>query len=405
MIIGAFLDAGVPISELENELAKLNLQQEYNLITKRVKKQGIDALYFDVEQAAAHEHHEHHGHDNHSHNSHHHNHSYYHHEHHNRNYQDIHTLISNSSLSTNVKNLSLKILQRLGEAEAKVHQCSLTDVHFHEVGAIDTIIDIVGASFCINYLGIEKIYSSPLHTGSGMVKCTHGQMPIPAPATAELLKGASFYSTEIRGELLTPTGAAIITSLTQDYGPQPNMKVESIAYGAGLWDLEIPNVLRLFIGQTSEISCSTDTVTIIETTIDDMNPELYGHIMDKLFEAGAVDVFLTPVYMKKNRPGVLLTITSSLPEQQNLLDIIFKESSTLGVRIRQDKKYMLARESHAIETPYGIVRMKLGFLGEKIYNMAPEYEDCRTLAEKYNLPLKQIYQEAIKLAKVKFDNK
>lgn len=412
MIIGAFLDAGVPFSELEKELAKLNLQHEYTLIAKRIKKQGIDALYFDVEQTShQHGHHFHHDHvhDAHEHNHHEHHHhrdeSSHDHEQQYRNYQDIHDLITKSPLASNVKDLSLKILKRLGEAEAKVHQCSLNDVHFHEVGAIDTIVDIVGASFCISYLGIEKIYSSSLHTGSGMVKCAHGQMPIPAPATAELLKGASFYSTGIQGELLTPTGAAIITTLAQDYCSPPNMQVDCVAYGAGLWDLEIPNVLRLFIGQTSELPCRTDTVTIIETTIDDMNPELYGHIMDKLFEAGAIDVFLTPVYMKKNRPGILLTITSSLPDHQSLLEIIFKESSTLGIRIRQDKKYMLARESRTIETPYGNVRMKLGFYEEKIYNMAPEYEDCRTLAEKNKLPLKQIYQEALKLAKDKFDYK
>jgi uncharacterized protein (TIGR00299 family) protein len=305
-------------------------------------------------------------------------------------------------LSQKVKELSLKILTRLGEAEAKVHQCNLEDVHFHEVGAVDTIVDIVGASFCVDYLGIEKVYSSPIHTGSGMVNCAHGRMPIPAPATAELLKGASFYSTDIQGELLTPTGAAIITSLTQEFGPQPTLEVEIISYGAGSWDLEIPNVLRLFIGHTSEVTFDTDASTVIETTIDDMNPELYGYIMDKLFQAGAMEVFLTPVYMKKNRPGTLLTVISTLPDQQPLLDIIINESSTLGVRMHQEKRYKLKRESHTLLTPYGSVRIKLGSHGNQIKNIAPEYEDCRQLAEKSGLPIKQVYQEALSLAMQEF---
>lgn len=395
MIIGAFLDAGVPLDELQQELAKLKLEHEYGLIAKRVKKQGLDALYFDVEQRS-HEHGHKHGHP--GENGHHHEGRY-------RNYSDICDLLAESPLNDKVKTMSLKILRRLGEAEAKVHQCKLEDVHFHEVGAIDTIIDIVGASFCINYLGIENICSSPLHTGRGFVKCAHGQMPIPAPATAELLKGASFYSTEISGELLTPTGAAIITSLTQDFIVQPNMKLESIGYGAGLWDLEIPNVLRLFIGEVSDAPFDQDTITVIETTIDDMNPELYGNLTDKLFRAGALDVFLTPVYMKKGRPGILLTVISPKPEQRSLLETIFTESSTLGVRFRQDNRYKLKRESLLLETPLGPVHIKAGYFENKICNIAPEYEDCRRLAEKHNLPVKQIYQEALSLALEKFKNR
>ncbi|PKM90893.1 MAG: TIGR00299 family protein [Firmicutes bacterium HGW-Firmicutes-12] len=402
MIIGAFLDAGVPLEELEKELAKLGLQNEYSLISKRVKKLGIDALYFDVDVHTDHSHNHPNEHtDNLSHthtNSHTNSHTHSHH----RNYSDIYTLIMNSPLAQKVKDLSLQILKRLGEAEAKVHQCKLEDVHFHEVGAVDTIVDIVGASFCLHYLGIEKVYSSPLHTGSGMVNCAHGRMPIPAPATAELLKGASFYSTSVQGELLTPTGAAIITSLTQEFGPQPTLEVEIVAYGAGSWDLEIPNVLRLFIGHTSTVSFDTDTSTVIETTIDDMNPELYGYIMDRLFEVGALEVFLTPIYMKKNRPGTLLTVISTLSDQQPLLDVILKESSTLGVRLRQEKRYKLKRESHTLQTPHGSVRIKLGSHENQINNIAPEYEDCRQIAKKSGLPLKQVYQEALSLALQEF---
>lgn len=235
-----------------------------------------------------------------------------------------------------------------------------------------------------------------------MVKCAHGLMPIPAPATAELLKGAAFYSSNVKGELLTPTGAAIITSLTQEFGPQPTLEIATVSYGAGSWDLEIPNVLRLFIGELSNTSLDEDMSTVIETTIDDMNPELYGHIMDKLFQAGAMEVFLTPVYMKKNRPGTLLTVVSTLPDPHVLLKIIFQETSTLGVRLRQEKRYKLKRETHSLETPFGTVRIKMGRHGDKITNIAPEYEDCRLLAEKNGTPLKEIYQKALSIAIQRF---
>lgn len=375
MVIGAFLDAGVPLFELEKELAKLQLTEEYDLLTENVQKQGIRACYFDVRLTGAPCHH--------------------------RTYPEIFSLIVQSPLLPKVKELALKILERLGRAEARVHGCSLEEVHFHEVGAVDTIVDLVGAAFCLHYLNIEQVYSSFLHTGSGMIDCAHGRLPIPAPATAELLQGAAFYSTDIQGELLTPTGAAIITTLAREYGPLPALKNQTISYGAGTWDLKIPNVLRLFIGNSPDRGVE-ETATIIETTIDDMNPELYGHLMDSLFKAGAADVYFTPVFMKKNRPGILVTVTSTLPDQKPLLDILFTESTTLGVRLSPHTRHKLDRETRTLDLPYGSVRIKLGLWAGSIKNMAPEYEDCRLLAEKTGKPLKQVYQEALALARQHF---
>ncbi|MBZ4654298.1 MAG: hypothetical protein JG781_1639 [Peptococcaceae bacterium] len=379
MVIGAFLDAGVPFEVLRHELQKLPLDHEYELVYQRVQKSGITATYFDVKLTHHHHHESHHGHHSH------------------RNLQDITHIIQNSTLSPEVKSLALKIFQRLGEAEAKVHNCSLEEIHFHEVGAVDAIIDIVGAAFCFHFLGAPNVYASPLHVGSGMVKCAHGLMPVPAPATAELLKGIPFYSGEIKGELVTPTGAAIISTLTRQYGSIPPMKTESIAYGAGTWDLSIPNVLRLFVGELAENTREEDTSTIIEATIDDMNPQFYNYLMEKLFAAGAVDVFLTPIYMKKNRPGTLLSVTSNLPDHQPLLDIIFTESTTIGVRMHPVTRRKLTRSLHVLDTKYGPVQIKTAGTGDNILNIAPEFEDCRTIARETGIPLKEIYQEAMTL--------
>ncbi|MFZ5752671.1 MAG: nickel pincer cofactor biosynthesis protein LarC [Bacillota bacterium] len=379
MVIGAFLDAGIPLECLARELQKLPLHNEYELVYQRVKKLGISAAYFDVK--LPHHHHQEHQHGHHQH----------------RNLQDITEIIENSTLSPKVKGMSLEIFQRLGEAEAKVHNCALHEVHFHEVGAVDAIIDIVGTAFCFHYLGAPRVYASHLHVGNGMVKCSHGLMPVPAPATAELLKGIPFYSGEIKGELVTPTGAAIISTLAREFGPLPPLKTESIAYGAGTWDLPIPNVLRLFVGELVDKAEEEDASTIIETTIDDMNPEFYNYLMEKLFAAGAADVFLTPVYMKKNRPGTLLSVTSNLADHQPLLDIIFTESTTIGVRMYQVTRRKLVRSSHVLETKYGPVRIKAAKTGGKIVNIAPEFEDCRTIARETGIPLKEIYQEAMTL--------
>lgn len=388
MVIGAFLDAGVPLEKLVQELKKIPMDDEYEFITERVSKLGIGAYHFDVKLPHHHNHHSDQQHHQHGHN---------HGHHHHRNFKDIALLLEQSSLSSSVKDLALHTFKRLGLAEAKVHQCSLEDVHFHEVGAVDTIIDIVGAAFCLDYLGIEKVISSPLHVGSGMVNCAHGLMPIPAPATAELLKGAAFYSSDIRGELVTPTGAAIITTLAQEFVPLPPLQMDTVAYGAGTMDLEIPNILRLFIGDLKKNSYDTDKSTVIETNIDDMNPEICTHLMEKLFKAGAVDVFFTPIYMKKNRPGMLISVISNLPDPQPLIDIVLTETSTLGVRTYQAKRYKLKKAMETLDTIYGPVRIKSGYAGSERKNIAPEFEDCRVIAEKTGKPLKNIYQEIINI--------
>lgn len=383
MIVGAFLSAGMPLDYLKAALSRLPIQDEYELISEPVKKLGIGAQYFNVRLQHHHhggEHHKEHHHEVHAHASH-------------RHLKDIVDLIGQSSLAPCVIDLSLKIFRRLAEAEAKVHCCASEEVHFHEVGAVDAIIDIVGAALGYHYLGIQKVYCSPLHAGSGMVSCGHGLMPIPAPATAELLKGVPFYSTEIRGELVTPTGAAIITTFVSEFGPLPVMNPETIGYGAGTLDLSIPNVVRLYVGSEMD-SLEKKTATMIEATIDDMNPEFYPYLIEKLLQAGAADVFLVPVHMKKNRPGILISITSTLSNHQPLFDVIFSESTTIGVRMHPVEGYKLQKSFITIDTRFGEVHVKLGKSGEAVLNIAPEFEDCRLLAEKTGAPLKEIYQEA-----------
>lgn len=369
MIIGAFLSAGVPFDYLKRELSKLPIDNEYELVTKSVTKQGIGACFFDVTLCANH-------------------------SPHSRHLHDIQELIEQSTLDGEVKKLSLKIFQRLGLAEATVHGCSLNEVHFHEVGGVDAIIDIVGAAICYHYLNIDQVFASPLHVGCGMVKCAHGMMPVPAPATALLLKGVPIYSTEVKGELVTPTGAAILTSLTDKFGSLPLLAPDIIGYGAGTWDLPIPNLVRLYLGQETGSVLKKEQATILEATIDDMNPEFYPFLMDKLFQAGAADVFLTPIQMKKNRPGILVTITSPLVNHQPILDVLFAESTTLGIRTHPVERYMLTRTFHTVETRLGAVRVKAGENSAGILNITPEYEDCRLLAEKTGIPLKDIYLEA-----------
>lgn len=381
MVIGAFLDAGMPLEVLKEALNKLHFDDDYELILKRVNKLGISASYFNVHLPHHHEH-------NHDHKGH-----YHHHEH--RNLHDITKIIDNSTLDEPVKKLSLKIFNRLGQAEAKVHNCSVEEIHFHEVGAVDAIIDIVGSALGINYFGINKVYSSPLHVGKGMVKCAHGLMPIPAPATAELLRNAKIYSADVEKELATPTGAAIITTLTDEFLPLPAFTPETISYGAGTWDLPIPNVLRLFLGKCEHKAWERDTATIIETTIDDMNPEFYGYVMDKLFRAGAADVYMTPIYMKKNRPGILLTVVCTTTDYKPLLDIIFSQTTTLGVRIQYAERQKLLRAVEKIETPYGPISLKIGKEGDVIKNIAPEWEECRKIAQESGIPVKKIFMSAL----------
>lgn len=380
MILGSFVAAGMDLEEFEEVLKTLPISG-YKIILKDVVKKGISAKYLDVELLDEDQPHRH--------------------------LQCIEKIINEGNLPQGVKDLALKIFTNLAQAEAKVHGTTIEKVHFHEVGAVDAIIDIVGASWGVHKLGITKVYSSPLNVGQGTVKCAHGLMPIPAPATAELLKDAVTYSNEIKGELVTPTGAAIITTLTHHFGPQPQLKVKKTVYGAGTWDLPIPNVLRLTLGEEikedRDINYESDEAMVIEANIDDMNPEFYDYLMEKLFDAGAVDVYLTPVQMKKNRPGTLLTVNSNLKDHQPLIEIILKETTTLGLRMYPVNRIKMTREYQEVVTPWGCVKIKVAKFNNKIYNIKPEYADCKALAEKNGVPLKEVWQEAFRVFQSKKD--
>jgi uncharacterized protein (TIGR00299 family) protein len=378
MFIGALLDCGLNFEFLKAELGKLNVEG-YELGLARVDRSGISAAKFDV-----HVHTDHHGHEHHHH-GHHHNHSHHH-------LSEIKRIISSSNLSDRVKERARTIFQRIGEAEAKIHDIPIEKVHFHEVGAIDSIVDIVGASVALDALQIERIISSPLHVGSGTFTCAHGTYPVPGPATTELLKGVPIYSKEIEGELMTPTGAAIISTLAESYGSMPMMRVERIGYGAGTRDYpKFPNVLRAIIGEIEEDADQTPaTVTVIEANIDDLNAQVFGHLMEKLLAAGALDIFYTPVQMKKNRPGVLLTLLCQPEDRERMCEIVFRETTTLGVRYRNEKREVLKREFTTVETEYGQIRIKVSRSRDgRVMNFSPEFEDCRAAAEKHRVGLRE----------------
>jgi len=368
MILGSFVAAGLDLDEFKTVLATLPISG-YEIMVQDVVKKGISAKHLDVKLTEQQPH---------------------------RHLWHVEKIIKDGQLPIGVRDLALKIFNKLAETEAKVHGTSIEKVHFHEVGAVDAVVDIVGAAWGIYKMGIKKVYSSPLNVGQGTVKCAHGLMPIPAPATAELLKGAVTYSNEVKGELVTPTGAAIIICLTSHFGSQPLMKIQQTAYGAGTWDLPIPNVLRLTLGEEvqKDIPSENEKAMVIETNIDDMNPEFYEYLMEKLFDAGAVDVYFTPVHMKKNRLGALISVTSNLKDHSPIIDIILKESTTLGLRMYPVDRVKLAKEYQEVMTPWGKVRIKLGKFDNKIYNIKPEYQDCKALALQHGIPLKEVWQKA-----------
>jgi pyridinium-3,5-bisthiocarboxylic acid mononucleotide nickel chelatase len=366
MILGALLDAGLDASELLEGLDRLNLQ-DFEIGIKKTRKAGISVTRCDVACLGSQ---------------------------HARHYEDIVQVIRESDLSDHVRENSLRIFLGLAQAEAKVHGISVDQVHFHEIGAIDTIIDVVGAVVALSKLGIQRVYCSPINTGSGTVRCEHGVLPVPAPAVAELMKGKPTYSSGIMAELLTPTGAAILATLGHDFGPLPEMKIEAVGYGAGKADLPIPNMLRVMIGDapTIETDHLTDQVAVIETAVDDMNPQIYGHLFEKLFETGALDVFLTPVQMKKNRPAVLLTVICPPERLTEFADILIAETTTIGVRWRMENRIKAVRTIEEIITEFGAVRFKRSVVGETTVNVSPEYEDCRRVARKKGLPLKLVME-------------
>ena len=383
MFIGACLQLGVPEKYLRGELEKLNISDEYELEISDVAKNGIGAAYFDVK--LLHEHHEHHAHIHHIHE--------HHHEH--RTMADIRKIIDASDFNATVKNFALAIFGKLAEAEGKVHNKPAEEVHFHEVGAVDSIIDIVGCAICLDYLEVKKIFVSRINVGSGFIKCAHGLMQIPAPATAELLQGFKTYSFGAEKELTTPTGAAIINTLAESSIDIPDDFVsEKIGYGAGTLNLDIPNVVRIYLG---EFKGQTKRQLVkLETNIDDMNPQIFGYLYEKLFNAGALDVWTTPIYMKKNRPAQMLSVLVESDNQAACMKIIFEETTTIGLRvINVDKRVEAVRKIAKIETSFGEVQCKVSAYDGKIVSITPEYEDCRRLADKNNVPLKTVWQEAL----------
>jgi uncharacterized protein (TIGR00299 family) protein len=314
-----------------------------------------------------------------------------------RTFKDISSLINASGLDTFVKENSIQIFQALARAEAHLHDKSVEDIHFHEVGSIDAIVDIVGSVLGLQYLGIEEIISSPLPLGSGFVQCDHGTLPVPAPATAAILKGIPVYGSGSEGELVTPTGAAILATMADGFGPLPLFRIRKVGYGVGAKErAQVPNMLRIMLGE-KETRFSRDRVLVIESNIDDMNPELYEYLMEALYTNGALDVLITPTQMKKNRPGVLLKVIGTEKDKTNLIETIFRESTTFGVRCYGVERYKLSRHSRTIDTPWGKVRIKVasGVGGKE--EASPEYEDCRKIARQKGVPLRQVYREVQKV--------
>lgn len=367
MILGALIDLGVDIDGLRTGLGALRLEG-YHVEARRVAKQGISGIYVEVVAQG---------------------------DEGGRGLADILGLIDQSNLSDDIKEQGKRIFMRLGEAEAKVHHKDLDAVHLHEVGAVDTIIDVVGTLVGLKMLGVEEVSCSPLNLGQGLVECSHGLLPVPAPITAELVKEVPVRATDVGGELTTPTGAAIVTSIAARFGDMPLMKIHGVGYGAGKMDLHVPNLLRVFLGELvgQADGYAAERVTVLETNIDDMNPQLYDHIMERLLRAGALDVFLTPVQMKKNRPGTLLSVVAESEAVGKLVDIILEESSTLGVRFSERQRFSLARSSHSVETSFGKIRVKVAYRGDTIAKVVPEYEDCKKAAEDCGVPISQVYAE------------
>ena len=315
-----------------------------------------------------------------------------------RTFNDIKSLIEKSDLPKIVKFNSIAIFRRIGKVEAKVHGTTINRIHFHEVGATDSILDIVGGSLALNLLDADLIVSSPINTGEGIVKCDHGILPVPAPATLELLKGIPCYSSGVEKELTTPTGAAFIGHFAGEFGSLPNMNILSTGYGAGTHEIKnIPNLLRVVHGRCEELSHER-SMKVIETNIDDMNPEFYDYVIHQLFKVGAVDVFFTPINMKKNRPGILLSAITSIEYFDSVVQVLLKETSTLGVRHYDVGRVVLPRKQTEIMTPFGKVRVKIGGLDESTRTISPEYEDCRKIALKKEISVKRVYDETLKVA-------
>jgi uncharacterized protein (TIGR00299 family) protein len=372
MILGALLDAGLAEDELRQALMALDLPG-FELKSYFVEKNGLRATKVDIlvqDETTQ------------------------------RSLAQILDLLASSRLPEAIRTQAGAICRRLGEVEARIHNLPVESVHLHELGGLDTIVDIVGALIGLSLLRIERVYASPLPMGRGFTQSAHGPLPLPAPATLALLAGVPIQGSELEFELVTPTGAAILSSLTNRFGPIPPITLLSTGYGAGGRDLPIPNVLRLLVGELAEptIAAVTETLALLETNLDDMNPQLYEHVIDRLFQEGALDVFLQPVQMKKNRPATLVAVLCPLPAADRLSAILFSETSTLGVRKQLVERQSLRRVVQAVETAFGSVRVKFAIVGSDQIKFAPEYQDCRELATRHGVPLREVSRAAERLA-------
>jgi uncharacterized protein (TIGR00299 family) protein len=374
MFLGALLDAGVSPQVLHDATAALNLGA--SLRVEKVDRSGISSIKVSVlddskpvEEASS--------------------------NHHGRHLKSIRKIIESSSLEDKVKQTAMRAFELLGASEARIHNVDVEKIHFHEVGAVDAMVDIVAACAGIHALAIDQWFCSPLNVGGGTIDCAHGRFPVPAPATADLLRELPTYSAEPEMELVTPTGAALIRAIAPTFGKQPVMRVKNIGYGAGSRDPKgFPNVLRLSIGESDE-TIHTDTVTVLETALDDLNPQIIAHVAEQVLQQGALDAMLTQVVMKKGRPGTLLTILCDPDKAPGLEQLLLRETSTLGIRIHEEQRSCLSRSHQSVSTPYGDIRIKTGLLDGEELNAAPEFEDCRAAAAAHNVPVKQVIQSAI----------
>jgi len=371
MLLGALVDAGLALADLRADLSRLPLRG-YEITAEKIAKQGIAGTLVRVTADGSQTH---------------------------RRLHDILDIIGRAELPPEVAGPAKRTFERLAEAEARVHGTTIDEVHFHEVGAVDAIVDIVGAFCGLQRLGIEEVYASPLPLGGGWVDTAHGRLPVPAPATVELLHGVPSYGGPVEAELVTPTGAAILTTICRHFGEMPPMTIRAVGWGAGSKDLPHPNLLRLFLGEPAKRP-QEQRLVLIETNIDDMNPELFGHVMERLLEAGALDVFYTPIVMKKSRPATLVSVLSEPPLVDTLSDILFRETTTLGVRLTDVARRCLDREWREVQTEYGPVRVKIGRLDDDALTIAPEYEDCVRLAKEKGVPAKAVYEAARTAARV-----
>jgi len=370
MILGSMIDAGLSVRELRKELRKIPVSDvQFNV--RKVLKKGISATQVIVTGKREERSH--------------------------RNLQELLRIIKKSHLDSEIKKKSREVLERIASVEAEIHRKPAEEIHFHELGGLDSIIDIVGSIWGFYELEIDKLYVSKVNVGSGFVECEHGILPVPAPATVALMKGKPIYSSGVERELLTPTGAALLTFLGSDFGNMPEMEVERVGYGAGRDDLPHPNLLRFLIGVPT-VRSGMERVMVVETNIDDMNPQFYDYMIERLLAMGVMEVFLTPIMMKKNRPGTLLKVICPTEKLASITGFLFKETTTLGVRWHEEERNRTDREILTLGTKYGKIRFKLARWEGKVVNLSPEYEDCKRLAVKKKLTLKGVFEEARKEA-------